>query len=124
MKKAMPLPDRVRHILDTIGQAAAEVPCAVEDCREFVSVWKAHSRQAMNFAKRFPHLSGSEWVYSVCRFRVRSELIELDVNVGPDDLWDHERLTLADEELLVAVLSMWLGDLEVLGRPADCAIPI
>ncbi len=120
----MSIPNRVRDILEANGQAAAEVPCAVEDCREFVSVWMAGSASIPNLERRYPYLSKSDRIYRVCRFRVRSELIRNDVNVSPDDLWDYQSLYISGAKILVQVLSMWLENLELLGRPADCDIPI
>lgn len=120
----MSLPSRVQDILDTIGQAAAEVPCPVEDCREFVAVSKARTSSIPNFECRFPYFAKDEWIYHVYRFRVRSELIEQDANVSPDDLRDYQKIYLVDEKMVTQVLSMWLGNPELLGRPAECDIPI
>jgi hypothetical protein len=120
----MTLPDRVREILDTIGQAAAEVPCAVEGCREFVSVCKAPTTAMLGFQCRFPYFDNSEWLYRVYRFRVSSELIEQDIDVSPDEFGDYQTLYLVDENMVSQVLSMWVNNLDQLGRPADCAIPV
>jgi hypothetical protein len=120
----MTIPFGVRQMLDTIGQVAAEVPCEVEECREFVSVSKTRSSSVMNFKRRFPYFADSEWLYHVYRFRVRSELIDAQTNVSPDDLRDYQKLYIIDETILEQVLLMWLKTLDALGRPADCAIPI
>lgn len=120
----MAIPYSVNYILDTIGQVAAEVPCEVEECREFVSVSKARASSVMNFSRRFPYFSNAEWFYHVYRFRVRSELIEAQANVSPDDLRDYQKLYIVDELLLEQLLLMWLDTLDSLGRPADCSIPI
>ena len=120
----MSIPTAVMSILDSIGQAATEVPCPVEGCREFVSVAKASAFSIPNFQQRFPYFAYCEWIFHAYRFRVRSELIEADTNVSPDDLWDYQTIFVADESILEQILSMWLDSLDQLGRPADCDIPI
>ena len=120
----MPLPESVRDILSSIGQAAAEVTCECEGCREFVSIYKVPGYSVQNRAERLPYFARADFIYRICRFRVRSELIEFDVNVSPDDLWDAQEMYFTDEDLLEQVLLMWQVEPSRLGRPVDCAIPL
>jgi hypothetical protein len=124
MEDLMSIPARVQEILDTIGQVGAEVPCSVDGCREFVAVSRASTYSIHNFLKRFPYFAEHDWVFHAYRYRVRSELVEADANFSPEDLWDYQKIYIADELILEQVLSMWLDSLDLLGRPVDCNLPV
>jgi hypothetical protein len=120
----MPLPEKVSTILYKIGQVAAEVPCHFEGFREYVSVFVSQKSAIMGADRRFAYFKESDTLFRACRFRVRSELIEADADVGPEDLLDLQEIYLPSEDAVQFVVSMWLPDLAELGRPADCSIPM
>ena len=95
------------EILADVGQAATEVECATEGCREFVSVYAAKSDQIIGFATRFPYLSGNEIVFRVIRFRVESRFIDNDLSVGPNDLLNKQEIYLPDESAVEFILGVW-----------------
>jgi hypothetical protein len=114
----------LQNILEGFGQAAAEVSCEFDGCREFVSIYKTRKDSLLNGAKRFPYFAESSVLYRICRFRVQSEIIEQDTDVSPEDLWDMQSLYVADSELLKNILAMWRVEITMLGCPADCSIPV
>ena len=124
MEDLICIPARVQEILDTIGQVGAEVPCSVDECRKFLAISKASAYSIHNFLERFPYFAEREWIYHVYRYRVRSDLVETDANVSPEELWDYQKIYIADSVILEQLLSMWLDDLDLLGRPVDCNLPV
>jgi hypothetical protein len=96
----------------------------VEGCREFIAVSKASAYSIHGFLHRFSYFANCEWIYHAYRYRVRAELVEADADLSPDDLWDYQKIYIADEAILEQVLSMWLDHLDVLSRPVDCGLPI
>ena len=111
-------------ILDDIGQVAAEVPCYFEDCREFVSIYKAPWAGILGVEKRFHYFKGAEYLYRICRFRVRSKVVVNDVDVASNDLLDMQQIYVATKSAVIFNVSLWISDLSTVGRPADCSIPV
>lgn len=120
----MSLPDKVRETLKYVGQVAAEVSCRIEGYREFVSVYAGPRACFINATGRYPYLDDAKTIYRCIRFRIASDLIERDVDVGPDDLIDLQEMRLPSEEGVEFVLGVWRVSPDDLLSPKDVAIPV
>ena len=120
----MGLPQKTMDILNDVGQAAIEVPCLFEDCREFVSVSMANPKDILAAGNRFHYLPECERIFHAMRFRVDSAVIEQDLNVGYEELLDLQRIYLPSEEALEFILNVWQVDPADLLSPRDVEIPV
>jgi hypothetical protein len=120
----MAFPTLLREILGSIGQAAAEVACHVEDCREFVTIYQIDTRQMIGFPDRIPYYSSCETVYRLLRFRVTSEQLEQGVNCSKEDLFGVQEVIVPTEEAVQFILQLWQVPIESLVAPRLTDIPI
>lgn len=120
----MSLSENVRNTLMEVGQVAAEIPCKIDGCREFVSVCVTPSNRVMNFEARFPYFADALMLYRCFRFRVESELIEQDAHVGPDDLLALQDIYLTSENDVEFVLRIWKVSQDELMSPRYVEIPV
>ncbi|MDF1743701.1 MAG: hypothetical protein P1V19_08395, partial [Gimesia sp.] len=78
----------------------------------------------LNFKNRFPYFQDLEKLYRVIRFRVQSQLIDLDANVGPDDLFDLQSIYLSNEDAVCFILGIWQVPPDQLQPPRYVDIPV
>ena len=120
----MALPDRVVETLDSIGQAACEVPASFDTLRAFVGVWRFSPATIPGGLERYAFLGTHDVLYVLRRFEVDRELIERDLDVHPEQLLTLQCITVADVSLAESILRTWLPSLSDLGEPRHCDIPI
>jgi hypothetical protein len=123
-KSDMPLPERVTQILSEIGQVAAEVTCYYDEYREFIAVYATPKARLPNVDRSLSYYANAKTIYRAIRFRVRSEIIEADLNVGPNDLAGLQQIYLPSEEAVEYVLSLWQISPDELLSPREVAIPV
>lgn len=116
--------EAVRSSLIEFGQVAAERPCSIEGYREFVSVYSTPRGAVINCDSRFPYLAGAEIIYRAIRFRVNSDLIENDTDVGPNDLVGLQEVFLPTEDSVAYILSVWKVEIDELLPPKYVDIPV
>lgn len=120
----MTITEPIREILAEIGQVATELNCPIEGYREFVSVYATPRAKVMNCEGRFPNLDEAETIYRAIRFRVKSSLIDNDLDAGPNDLIGLQEMFLPSEEAVGFVLSVWKVNMEQLQSPRGVDIPV
>jgi hypothetical protein len=120
----MALPEAARQTLIEVGQIAAELPCAFDDCREFVSVYAAPRDSLINVDGQFTYLDGAPTIFRAIRFRVMSALIEADLDVGPEDLIGLQTIVLPSEDAVEFVMGIWKVPLDKLLSPRNVDIPV
>lgn len=103
---------------------AVEVPCLIDGYREFVSVYATPRDKVTNFEGRFPYLGDAMTLYRCIRFRVKSELIEQDAEVGPHDLVGMQEIFLPSEDDVAFVLRLWRVSEDELLSPRQVEIPV
>lgn len=120
----MSLPEPVRDTLMNVGQVAAEVACPIEGYRDFVSVYAAPRDKVSNVSGRFPYFEDAAVIYRCIRFRVMSELIDEDADVGPHDLAGLQEIFLPSQESVEFVLGVWRVPASSLLPPREVEIPV
>ena len=120
----MALPDHVVEILDSIGQAAVEVPASFDTLRAFVGVWRFNPADIPGGSERYAFLGSHDVLYVLRRFEVNRELIERDLDVHPEQLLTLQCFTVADVAIAESILLTWLPSMGDLGEPRHCDIPI
>ncbi len=112
------------QILQGIGQVATEVRGSHDDVRAFVTVYLFSPEIVPGATDRYRYLGQHPFLYHARRFQLSCEILERDLDVSEEDLWDSQRIVLPDEASLELVLRLWLPDLEALVEPRLTDIPI
>jgi hypothetical protein len=120
----MPLPQIVREVLSEVGQAAVEVSCQFEGCREFVSVYRASTSSIAAFHRSFPYYGDCDVIFRIIRFRADSQRLANDEDLWGQDLLGLQEIYVPSEDAVEFILNMWKVPAETLVAPRNTEIPV
>lgn len=115
--------DQLETIVSTPGRLEAELKCADEDLRAFVTVTSFVKHELLGGEKRFAYFPDSIMLYKVARYQVESSILAHGTDISERELLDYQSIVLPDKEHLVVILNMWLPSLDVLTEPKFCDAP-
>jgi len=98
---------RVHDLFHYEGQAAMELRSTLSGYRDFIHVYYIGGVHIAKYHERFPHTADSKQAYRVVRFHVKNELIENDLQAGPDDLINKQVIWVCTEDDLEYILKIW-----------------
>lgn len=120
----MQFPASIDGILTSVGQAAVEVPCMIDDYREFVTVFRIRTANVPRFMEKFPYYANMDVVYRIMRFRVDSHLIKSDHDFYGEDLAGLQEVYLPTQEAVLYLLDLWKVPVESLLPPSQTDVPV